>query len=577
MTLVSKAWYHAYTPFLYSLIPLQNLTQDLAFLTPESKAALLLYRQHIRVFRTRSTRGNVIQQFLNTLVLPKHLRGGVSGPAEMRLTELYLMGDKFRKNGNDCVLKILEACSSTLRKLQLNVETLASNQHQHLLPLLRIISDSMTQLQHLCLFRNLVVQIQPFAMRCFLETCPSSLVTLTLGWFHFPIQCKEKDEQTKDPAAVRGAKPHPNLKVFSLGAGYSSAFTPVDPEVTSAIFVRFLQSCSSDIKTYGINSNHSWEFIQPEVTDAVATLTGTRPRYFQVDAVEFSSEEDQAMADEVSSLWRTYQETPNNNDKPRDIWTSIKMGGCPLSSPITFNAILESCQHGLQNLQIHLGEGIANKDLQTILHTGTALRRLTFKNNWPSLDFRVMLQSTWNCTLLTELNIQITNIPRPDVLFDWKGDRILPFPDRAETTTTSSSSMEMDESRRIQRKIYTRLATLVNLESLQLGGARQLPSVKVTIPHNGKTGSFHRSQQLDCLEMSLDSGLDILSGMKSLRKLYVHRMEHRIGIREMKWFEREFPEFQSLFGIEPQTTRTCLLYDLEDPDLNKCGVGYEWS
>ncbi|KAG0071821.1 hypothetical protein BGZ89_009354 [Linnemannia elongata] len=578
MTLVSKAWHHAYTPFLYSHIPLQNQTQALAFLTPESKAAFLRYRQHIRGFRTRSTRGDVIQQFLSTIVLPNRLRGGgVPEPPEVRLTELYLTGDKFRKNGNDCVLKILEACSSTLRSLQLDVATLASNQHQHLLPLLRIICDSMTRLQHLSLFKYLVVQIQPLVMRYFLETCPTSLVTLTLGYFQFPIQSKDKDEQTKNPAAVRGAKPHPNLKVFSLGAGYSPAFTPLDPEVSSAIFVRFLRSCSSDIKIYGLNLKYSWEFIHPNVTNAVATVTGTRPRYFEVAAVEFSPEEDQAMADEISSLWKANQETPNNNDKPREAWTSIQVKGCPLTSPTTFSAILESCQHGLQNLHIYLGERIANQDIQTILHTGTALRRLEFHHNWPLLDHRVMLQSTWNCTLLTYLNIQITNIPRPDVLFDWKADRILPLSEGAETTTTTSS-MQMDESRRIQREVYTRLATLVNLEYLQLGAfCPPHLTVEITIPHNGKTGSFDRGQQLNCLEMSLDSGLDILSGMKSLKMLYVLSMEHQIGIREMKWFERELPNFQSLFGIRAQTRRTCLLYDLEDPGLDKCGVGYDWS
>ncbi|KAF9341449.1 hypothetical protein BGZ91_008061 [Linnemannia elongata] len=527
MTLVSKAWHHAYTPFLYSHIPLQNQTQALAFLTPESKAAFLRYRQHIRGFRTRSTRGDVIQQFLNTIVLPNRLRGGVPEPPEVRLTELYLTGDKFRKNGNDCVIKILEACSSTLRSLQLDVATVASNQHQHLLPLLRIICDSMTRLQHLSLFNYLVVQIQPLVMR--------------------------------------------------LGAGYSPAFTPLDPEVSSAIFVRFLQSCSSDIKIYGLNLKYSWEFIHPNVTNAVATVTGTRPRYFEVAAVEFSPEEDQAMADEISSLWKANQETPNNSDKPREAWTSIQVKGCPLTSPTTFGAILESCQHGLQNLHIYLGERIANQDIQTILHTGTALRRLEFHHNWPLLDHRVMLQSTWNCTLLTYLNIHITNIPRPDVMFDWKADRILPLSERAETTTTTSS-MQMDESRRIQREVYTRLATLVNLEYLQLGAfCPPHLTVEITIPHNGKTGSFDRGQQLNCLEMSLDSGLDILSGMKSLKMLYVHSMEHRIGIREMKWFERELPNFQSLFGIRTQTRRTCLLYGLEDPGLDKSGVGYDWS
>ena len=87
------------------------------------------------------------------------------------------------------------------------------------------------------------------------------------------------------------------------------------------------------------------------------------------------------------------------------------MRGCPLSSPNPFSAILESCQHRLQNLQIYLEERTANQDLQAILHNGTALRRLAFDHNRPFLDCRAMLQSTWNCILFTQLNIQITNIP----------------------------------------------------------------------------------------------------------------------------------------------------------------------
>ncbi|KAF9150211.1 hypothetical protein BG015_007991 [Linnemannia schmuckeri] len=344
----------------------------------------------------------------------------------------------------------------------------------------------------------------------------------------------------------------------------------MDPEVSSAVFI------------YGLNLSYSWEFIQPEVTDAVATLTGARPQYFEVPAGEFDHDQDQVMADEISSLWGNQRGGPknnNNNSKSREAWTSIQIKGCPLSSPATFSAVLTSCKHGLQNLLIYVGERIPSQDFQTILHTGTALRCLTFYHNHPLLDCRVMLQSTWNCTLLTQLDIQITNIPRPDVLYDWKGDRITLEGENTTAHSEITTINSMDESRRLQRKIYTRLASLVNLKSLQLGaGCSQMARVEITLPHNGKTGSFDRGQQLNCLEMSLDSGLEILSRMKRLRLLYVQSMEHRIGIREMKWFAREFPNFQLLAGVEEQTKRTCILYGLEDPglDMRKCGVGYEW-
>lgn len=583
MILVSKSWHHAWTPFLYSHISIQSPAQSLAFLTPATKSALLRYRHYVRVFRARSTRGETIQHFLNTLVLlPKQLRtmADLGNLPNMRLTELYLTGDKFHKKGNKSVLKILAACGPTLRRLQLDVTTMANNEHLYLLPLIRIICNIMTQLQHLCLFERLIVWIPPLAMRIFLETCPSSLVTLTLGSFQFSLQSKEKDEKTKDPAAVVGVKPHPNLKVFSLGASYSPPFTPIDPGVSSAIFLGFLRSCSPDVKTYGLNFSHSWEFIQPEVTEAIATLTGIKPRYFEVPAAEFSSEEDQTMADEISSLWRNHHQVDLGGcSSPREVWRSIQIKGCPFSSLATFSSVIESSQHGLQNLTIYHGERITSQDVQTILHRGTALRLFTFKYSRPFLDCRVMLQSTWSCTLLTELDIQITGIPRPDVLYNWKGEKI--FSDGAAAagaiTDSSATSGSIDESRRLQRQIYTRLATLVNLKYLQLGASSPEPHrVVVTLP-NGKQGYFDKGQQLNCLEMSLDSGLDILAGMKSMRILHVHSMEHRIGIPELKWFERELPNFQSLSGIGRQTTRTCLLYDLDDPGLEQCRVGYKWS
>ncbi|KAG0288629.1 hypothetical protein BGZ96_007588 [Linnemannia gamsii] len=583
MTLVSKLWHSAWTPFLYSHISIQAPAQSLAFLTPATKSALLRYRHHVRAFRTRSTREEIIQLFLNTLVLlPKQLRAMVDlgDLPDMRLTELYLTGEKYQKKGNECILKILEACGPTLRRLRLDVTTIANNQHLYLPPLIRIICNTMTQLQHLCLFESLIVQIPPLDMRIFLETCPSSLVTLTLGWFHFPLQSKEKDEKTKDPSAVVGVKPHPNLKVFSLGAGYSRSFTPIDPEVSSAIFVGFLRSCSPDVKVYGLNLSRSWEFIQPGVTEAIANLTGIKPRYFEVPAVQLSPEVDQSMANEISSLWRNHHQADlGSYSTPREVLRSIQIKGCPLTSPTTFNTIIKSSQHGLQNLTIYHGKRITSQDVQTILHHGTALRFFTFIHSLPLLDCRVMLQSTWSCTLLTQLDIQITGIPRPDVLYNWRGDKILSDKAAAAGITTDSRAIcsSIDESRRLQRQIYSRLATLVNLESLQLGySCPEVRRALVTLP-NGKRGYFDKGQQLNCLEMSLDSGLDILAGMKSMRVIYVHSMEHRIGIPELKWFERELPNFQALSGIGRQTTRTCLLYGLDDPGLEQCGVGYRWS
>ncbi|KAF9132559.1 hypothetical protein BGW39_011824 [Mortierella sp. 14UC] len=362
-------------------------------------------------------------------------------------------------------------------------------------------------------------------------------------------------------------KPHPRLKWFSLGAGYDPEYTRLDSEIAAAIFVPFLKGCSPALKVDGVNLSYSWEFFHPAVNDALATLTGTRPRYFEIPSGEYDQQQDEALASTLLNLWVRQRQDLN---PPQEVWTSIQVKGCPTSSPRAFRAIIEACQHGLENLLIYLGQRITSQEIQTILHTSTSLRRLSFFHiPRPLFDYRAMLQSSWNCTrTLTQLDIHITNIPRPDVLFDWRGDKIPP------ERKTPNHTGAIQESRAFQRDVYTRLASLVNLETLELGtSCPQLSMVEIFFP-DGQKGSFDRNQQLCCLEMTLDSGLEILSTLKNLRILLVESMEHRIGIRELKWFERAWPNLLYLGGIVSQTKRTSILYGLDIPDLETCDLGY---
>lgn len=48
--------------------------------------------------------------------------------------------------------------------------------------------------------------------------------------------------------------------------------------------------------------------------------------------------------------------------------------------------------------------------------------------------------------------------------------------------------------------------------------------------------------QLNCLEMSQGSGLDLLSGLKEMRVLDVVRMAHRIGVLELGWMRKNWPK-----------------------------------
>ncbi|KAF9135549.1 hypothetical protein BGW39_002297 [Mortierella sp. 14UC] len=109
----------------------------------------------------------------------------------------------------------------------------------------------------------------------------------------------------------------------------------------------------------------------------------------------------------------------------------------------------------------------------------------------------------------------------------------------------SSSSNAMDTTPDgeldLQRKIYRFLGSLTQLEELSLGFGPENNSIFTLLPHQGR--------QEDCLSLSLDSGLELLQGLKSLHKLNVARMNHKIGLAEVQWICESWPRLQVIEGL----------------------------
>jgi len=55
--------------------------------------------------------------------------------------------------------------------------------------------------------------------------------------------------------------------------------------------------------------------------------------------------------------------------------------------------------------------------------------------------------------------------------------------------------------------------------------------------------------QLNCLEMSLESGLGLLSGLEEMRGLDVVRMAHRIGVPKLEWTRKHWPKLERVVGL----------------------------
>jgi hypothetical protein len=133
---------------------------------------------------------------------------------------------------------------------------------------------------------------------------------------------------------------------------------------------------------------------------------------------------------------------------------------------------------------------------------------------------------TWPCESSLELlAVKINNIPRPDV-----------------KRASASAEAYPGQGREIQNLVYERLARLASLQILWLG---HCPEFIDDQPRYG-----HQVLQHDCLEMSLESGLEKLAGLKEMRALSVARMERRNGYDDILWMAKNWPKLLMIAGLD---------------------------
>ncbi|KAF8932729.1 hypothetical protein BGZ47_011201 [Haplosporangium gracile] len=151
------------------------------------------------------------------------------------------------------------------------------------------------------------------------------------------------------------------------------------------------------------------------------------------------------------------------------------------------------------------------------------------------------------------LQIWIDDIPRPDVACRRNGEPISRY--------IALPEGEGDEHFRydVQRWVYTQLGRLTGLQDLILGvkeldprvlSARGLAhlcfdpialeeALRYVVPT-----FIYRS-----LEFSLESGLELLVGLKELRFLDVKSTAHRIGVAELDWMHVNWPKLKEIKGL----------------------------
>ena len=151
---------------------------------------------------------------------------------------------------------------------------------------------------------------------------------------------------------------------------------------------------------------------------------------------------------------------------------------------------------------------------------------------------------------MEHLQLQIEGVPRPDVLYRLNGSELM------------FQQTGLDPTLRfpVQRWIYTQLGRMTGLEELILG-LQDLS--KSTMENAGLNSSMNlaameeaallkgiRMFNYQSLEFSLESGLDLLAGLKELRMLDIRSTAHYIGVAELEWMHVNWPKLETIRGLE---------------------------
>jgi hypothetical protein len=405
---------------------------------------------------------------------------------------------------------------------------------------LATIARSLPNLCTLSIFDVLGIR-PPFVFResavRFLETCSADLERLVLAWetlsyadvaidqYDYNDNGDDGDGEVQDSPAT---KSHPALRFLAARVNSDtvlSSFIEGSPGLQAVIHPEFQRR----------RVNTLFQHSSP-LHLALQQITGVRYMELSVPA---------AISDDgtIASLISTIN---NSQDGVKQQWRTISIEGTingERGGPGEIvKAIVENCRQGLVHLHIPQGWQLESQDVHSILCNVMDLRVFNVVH-LPRISASDVISSPWGCRWLTKLAIQIFNIPRPDILIDRKGC--------VRSSSERAAEGTVEASRAIQRKVYQQLGALTCLEFLDLGLDIENGSREELV--DDIDGTIYDPQfQLNCLELSLASGLDLLGDLQNLRSLRTVGMEHRIGIPELHWMMAHFPRLELFIGLDPE-------------------------
>ncbi|KAH7034361.1 hypothetical protein BKA57DRAFT_475929 [Linnemannia elongata] len=581
---INKSWYSTCSPLLWKTVRILHPSRRLCFMSEPAQQAFLRHSRYVRSFQTRFFRP--IKTFLEAPdlcletidILNNNLHSDVIDPCMSADSEALLIA--------------LLKRSPHLRNLRIKRSPTVS------LPLLKTIATVLPRLQFLSLFcPQGMPWVSPATMKAFLEACSPEMEQLS-AW----VIVEEDNEgqiesgiwelKDKDKHACENEKERKHHQCF-ISDGYDSVSEhnhstsqespPSHPALRmlclsgyffdheEEIVVPFLRGCKNlqlieSPDEY--RDDKCWITDNYRIRSAIEEATGSTLRKLIIApsgtgagvGAETESESEPEITDEdVAQLILAGQS--QRSDGRKEVWHTLHLEGNALLGPLTADAILQTCTSGLVWLNISGCQGIRGHHIQTILTTAVHLRNLDAgcRGDSEATDSRLyvseILQSNrpWVCRSLRRLNVHISGLARPDFY-------------RTAGMDAVGYSNSLKQSRDVQKQVYRQIASLKYLEELCLGDSGLFPedSGDVDELSAGPAGSrakeviwepymydlkYGNGYQTRCLELTLDSGLDILGTLTELRVLDITRMKHRLGVAEMEWMEDNWPNLRTIKGL----------------------------
>ncbi|KAG0086262.1 hypothetical protein BGZ93_000215 [Podila epicladia] len=409
----------------------------------------------------------------------------------------------------------------------------------------------------------------PGVLRRILKECPSTVQDLAL-WFPVPDDTESDSEDDED---MCGDNYYPNGDSNSedsgsddqplhelLGIMALKSIEIVHPVSDFYMILSFLTRCPNLESIYlrDLGKDFDCEIFSSALRRSCRQLC-------RLEIDWFSGESDQDIAHLINSSFSG--------------WKYLRLDNPDGFGPLATRAVMRHA-HSLEQLLVPDCGGFHSRDLQRFLTYAPNLWNFegTTSNeyNRMPIDVRLgaqdLIDSKWACQRLQRLVLVIDQIPRPLIRCRYDGrpftDEFLPAHLRP-----GHPYVTVAESRALQREVYRQLGSLHTLQELVLGHVldREPKFILDMEDYQDFDGLTHRyvarGYQYECLELTLESGLDLLAGLTSLRVLNVTRMAHRIGVNELEWMNVHWPNLKTIAGLVRKPRLRGIVVDEEDDIL----------